>query len=123
PRGARRDTGRAEDRGHRDGATAAARRREDLQARWRCEGRGRAGREGAARGGQGPVTKILVVADRKDGQLRRVTSEIAAKAASFGDIEVIAVKGERYSPIAWSSAVAEKAKASGAQLVLTGATL
>jgi electron transfer flavoprotein alpha subunit len=69
------------------------------------------------------MTKILVVADRKDGQLRRVTSEIAAKAATFGEIEVVAVKGERYSPIAWSSAVAEKAKSSDAQLVLTGATL
>ena len=69
------------------------------------------------------MTKILVVADRKDGQLRRVTSEIAAKAASFGEMEVIAVTGDRYSPIAWSAAVAEKVNSSGAQLVLTGATL
>jgi electron transfer flavoprotein alpha subunit len=69
------------------------------------------------------VTKVLLIADKKDGQLRRVTSEIAAKAASFGELEVVSVAGDRYSPIAWSSAVAEKAKSSGAQLVLTGATL
>jgi electron transfer flavoprotein alpha subunit len=69
------------------------------------------------------MTKILVVADRKDGQLRRVTSEIAAKAASFGEVEVVAIKGERYSPLAWSAALAERATSSGAQLVLTGATL
>ena len=67
--------------------------------------------------------KILVVAERNKGELRRVSNEIAAKAASFGDVEVVAVKGDRYSPVAWSAAVAEKAKASGAQLVLTGATL
>jgi electron transfer flavoprotein alpha subunit len=69
------------------------------------------------------MTKILLVADRKDGQLRRVTSEIAAKAASFGEVEIVAVKGDRYSAVAWSAAVAERAKASGAQLILTGATL
>jgi electron transfer flavoprotein alpha subunit len=67
--------------------------------------------------------KILIVAERNKGELRRVSSEIAAKATSFGDIEVVAVKGDRYSPVAWSAAVAEKAKSSGAQLVLTGATL
>lgn len=67
--------------------------------------------------------KILVVAERSGAQVRRVSQEIAAKAASFGDIEVVAVTGERYSPIAWSAAVAEKAKSSGAQLVLVGATL
>jgi electron transfer flavoprotein alpha subunit len=67
--------------------------------------------------------KILVIAERNKGELRRVSNEIAAKAASFGDVEVIAVKGDQYSPVAWSTAVAEKAKASGAQLVLTGATL
>lgn len=67
--------------------------------------------------------KILVIAERTSGQLRRVSQEIAAKAASFGDVEVVAVKGDRYSPMSWSAAVAEKAKSSGAQLVLVGATL
>ncbi|HYK97343.1 MAG TPA: electron transfer flavoprotein subunit alpha/FixB family protein [Candidatus Acidoferrales bacterium] len=67
--------------------------------------------------------KILVIAESKDGELRRVTREVAAKAASFGEVEVVGVKGERYSPVAWSAAVADKAKSSGAQLVLLGATL
>jgi len=67
--------------------------------------------------------KILVIAERQKDTLRRVSVEIATKAASFGDVEVIAVKSDRYSPVAWASAVAEKAKASGAQLVLVGATL
>src|SRR5512142_967846 len=67
--------------------------------------------------------KVLVVAEKKDGEVRRVTREIAAKATSFGDVEVIAVKGERYSPMSWSAAVADKAKASGAELILVGATL
>jgi electron transfer flavoprotein alpha subunit len=67
--------------------------------------------------------KILVIAERKDGEIRRVSKEIAAKAKTFGDAEVVAVKGDRYSPIAHTSAVAEKVKASGAELVLVGATL
>ena len=67
--------------------------------------------------------KIIVIAERNNGELRRVSNEIAAKAASLGEVEVIAVKGDRYSPVAWSAAVADKAKSSGAQLVLTGATL
>ena len=67
--------------------------------------------------------KILVIAERNKGELRRVSTEIAAKAASFGDVEVVAVKGDRYSPVSWSAAVAERAKSSGAQLVLVGATI
>jgi electron transfer flavoprotein alpha subunit len=67
--------------------------------------------------------KILVIAERNKGEIRRVSNEVATKAASFGEVEVVAVKGDRYSPIAWSAAVAEKAKSSGAQLVLIGATL
>ena len=65
--------------------------------------------------------KTLVVAERKDGALRRVTLEIAAHAKTFGEVEVVAVKGERYSPLEWSAAVADRAK--DADLVLTGATL
>jgi len=67
--------------------------------------------------------KVLVIAESKDGEVRRVTREVAAKAASFGEVEVVGVKGERYSPVAWSAAVADQAKSSGAQLVLLGATL
>jgi electron transfer flavoprotein alpha subunit len=69
--------------------------------------------------------RILVVAERSgpQGELRRVSNEIAAKAASVGEAEVIAVRGDRYSPVSWSMAVAEKVKSSGAQLVFVGATL
>ena len=67
--------------------------------------------------------KILIVAERRDGELRRVTAEIAAKAKSFGDIEVVEVTGDRYHPVAHANAVAERAKSSGADVVLTGATL
>ena len=67
--------------------------------------------------------KILVIAERNGAQVRRVSLEMAAKSASFGDVEVIAVKGDRYSPVSWSAAVAERAKESGAELVLVGATI
>ncbi len=46
--------------------------------------------------------KPLVVAERKDGEIRRVSREIAARARSFGDADVVAVTGDRYSPISWS---------------------
>jgi len=68
--------------------------------------------------------KILIVAERRDGELRRVTAEIAAKAKSFGDTEVVEVTGtDRYHPIAHANAVVERAKSSGAEVVLVGATL
>jgi electron transfer flavoprotein alpha subunit len=68
--------------------------------------------------------KILIVAERSDGKLRRVTAEIAAKAKAFGDAEVVEVTGiDRYHPVAHANAVAERAKSSGADVVLTGATL
>lgn len=68
--------------------------------------------------------KILIVAERRDGELRRVTAEIAAKATAFGELEVIEVTGtDRYHPVAHANAVTERAKASGAEVVLTGATL
>jgi electron transfer flavoprotein alpha subunit len=68
--------------------------------------------------------KILIVAERRDGELRRVTAEIAAKAKSFGDIDVVEVTGtDRYHPVAHANAVAERAKTSGAEVVLVGATL
>jgi electron transfer flavoprotein alpha subunit len=68
--------------------------------------------------------KVLIVAERRDGELRRVTAEIAAKAKSFGDIDVVEVTGtDRYHPVAHANAVAERAKTSGAEVVLVGATL
>lgn len=68
--------------------------------------------------------KILIVAERNDGKLRRVSAEIAAKAAAFGDCEVVEVTGtDRYHPVAHATAVAAHAKSSGADVVLTGATL
>ena len=71
------------------------------------------------------MTKILVIAEAKDNALRRVSSEIAAKAATFqhGEVQVVAVKGQRYSPVAHATAVAEMARSEGAELVLVGATL
>ena len=68
--------------------------------------------------------KILIVAERRDGELRRVSAEIAAKAASFGDAEVVEITGtDRYHPLAHSKAVAERARSSGVDAILAGATL
>jgi electron transfer flavoprotein alpha subunit len=68
--------------------------------------------------------KLLIVAERRDGELRRVSAEIAAKAASLGETEVVEVTGtDRYHPVAHANAVADRAKSSGADVVLTGATL
>jgi electron transfer flavoprotein alpha subunit len=68
--------------------------------------------------------KILVVAERSEGKLRRVSAELAAKAAAFGEVEVVEITGtDRYHPVAHANAVAAHAKSSGADLVLTGATL
>ena len=68
--------------------------------------------------------KILVVAERNEGKLRRVSAEIAAKAKTFGDTEVVEVTGtDRYHPVAHANAVAAHAKSSSADVVLTGATL
>jgi electron transfer flavoprotein alpha subunit len=68
--------------------------------------------------------KILVVAERKDGEMRRASAEVAVKAKSFGDVEVIEVTGtDRYHPIAHASAVADRAKANSVDAVLISATL
>ena len=68
--------------------------------------------------------KILVVAERSEGKLRRVTAEIVAKATAFGDVEVVEVTGtDRYHPVAHANVVAAHAKSSSADVVLTGATL
>jgi electron transfer flavoprotein alpha subunit len=68
--------------------------------------------------------KILIVAERNEGKVRRVSAEIVAKATAFGDCEVVEVTGsDRYHPVAHANAVAEQAKAGGAEVVLVGATL
>ena len=64
--------------------------------------------------------KILVVAERKEGELRRVTLELAAKAKELGDASVVEVTAERYSPLPFVSALAPSAR--DADLVLIGAT-
>jgi len=66
--------------------------------------------------------KIWVIAEKKDGELRRVSRELAAKAASLGDLEVLEVTGERLSGAAAASALAERAKDGAPDLILVGAT-
>ena len=67
--------------------------------------------------------KILVVAERKESELRRVTSEVAAKARELGDTTVVEITGGRYSPLPFVSALAKKVESDKPDLVLLGATL
>ena len=67
--------------------------------------------------------KILVVAERKGTDLRRVTLELAAKARELGEATVVEIAGERYSPLPFVSALAKKVEAEKPDLVLLGATL
>jgi electron transfer flavoprotein alpha subunit len=67
--------------------------------------------------------KILVVAERKGADLRRVTLELAAKAGELGEATVVEIVGERYSALAFVSALAKKVDAENPDLVLLGATL
>ena len=65
----------------------------------------------------------VVVAERANGELRRVSLELAAKAASLGDASVVEVGGsERYSAAAVVGPLAEFIEEHGADLVLIGAT-
>jgi electron transfer flavoprotein alpha subunit len=66
--------------------------------------------------------KIWVIAEKKDGQLRRVSRELAAKAASMGDLTLLEVTGERVSGVAAAAALAGRAKAGVPDLILVGAT-
>jgi electron transfer flavoprotein alpha subunit len=66
--------------------------------------------------------KIWVVGERKDGALRRVSRELAAKAATLGDASVFEVTGERVSGAAAAGALATKAAAGAPDLILFGAT-
>ena len=67
--------------------------------------------------------KTLVVAERKGTELRRVTLEIAAKARELGDVAVIEIAGERYSPLPFVAALAKRVETEKPDLVLLGATL
>jgi electron transfer flavoprotein alpha subunit len=67
--------------------------------------------------------KTLVVAERKGNDLRRVTLELAAKAAELGEATVVEIAGERYSPLPFVSALAKKVESEKPDLVLLGATL
>ena len=67
--------------------------------------------------------KVLVVAERKGADLRRVSLELASKARELGDASVVEIAGQRYSPLAFTSALAKKVEADKPDLVLLGATL
>ena len=66
--------------------------------------------------------KIWVIAEQKDGELRRVSKELAAKAAALGDATVLRVTGERVPAAAAAAALAERAKSDAPDLILAGAT-
>ncbi len=67
--------------------------------------------------------KIWVIAERStDGTLRRVSKELAAKAAALGDATVLEVAGERVSAVAAATALAARAKTDAPDLILLGAT-
>jgi electron transfer flavoprotein alpha subunit len=66
--------------------------------------------------------KIWVIAERSKDGLRRVSRELAAKAATLGDATVLEVTGERPSAVAAVNALAGRAKHDAPDLVLVGAT-
>jgi len=70
--------------------------------------------------------KIWVIAERASGGgLRRVSSELAAKAATLapgGEVTVLEVTGQRVSAVAAAAALAARAKSEAPDLILVGAT-
>jgi electron transfer flavoprotein alpha subunit len=67
--------------------------------------------------------KIWVIVEKaNDGQLRRVSKELAAKAASLGEAAALEVTGERVSAVAAAAALAERARTESPDLILFGAT-
>ncbi len=66
--------------------------------------------------------KIWVIAEKKDGQLRRVSRELAGKGAQLGELTILHVTGERVSGAAAAAALAERAAAEAPDLILFGAT-
>jgi len=66
--------------------------------------------------------KIWVIAEMKDGALRRVSKELAAKAATFGDVTLLELSGEHVSTAAAAAALADRAASESPDLILFGAT-
>ena len=66
--------------------------------------------------------KIWVIAEMKDGALRRVSKELAAKAATFGDVTLLELSGEHRSTAAAAAALADRAASESPDLILFGAT-
>ncbi len=67
--------------------------------------------------------KIWVVAETKDGELRRISREAAAKAARLGDAEILELHADgRASSNAGATALAARAKEGPPDLILIGAT-
>ena len=66
--------------------------------------------------------KVWVIAEKKDGQLRRVSRELAATGAELGELSVLHVPGEHVSAVAAASALAERARGEAPDLILAGAT-
>jgi len=66
--------------------------------------------------------KIWVIAEKKDGALRRVSKELVAKAATIGDVTVLELSGEHVPTGAAAAALAERATAESPDLILFGAT-
>ena len=66
---------------------------------------------------------VWIVLERKDGEPRRVSLELAARAAELGEPEVVEVVGlERPSPSAAADALAARARPSPPELIVLGAT-
>lgn len=67
--------------------------------------------------------RIWAVVERNEGQLRRASLEVAAKATDLGEARILEVAGlERYSPLPAVTALAARAKQEAPDLVLLGAT-
>jgi len=67
--------------------------------------------------------RIWIVGERKDGELRRVTAEMAGKASDLGEVTILEVTGlERPSPRAAATALAARAAVESPDLILIGAT-
>ena len=58
----------------------------------------------------------------EEGELRRVSRELAAKGAALGDLTVLRVTGEHVSAVASATALAERATTESPDLILAGAT-
>jgi electron transfer flavoprotein alpha subunit len=66
--------------------------------------------------------KIWVFAEKKDDSLRRVSRELAAHAATLGEVTVLEVTGEHVSAVAAASALGARFGSGAPDLVLAGAT-